>query len=235
MRTATDRPEVGLRTLLRQPAIRHHATEPPPTLPPYTGSALDPSRRWRWKGSVVQRELQQAFDDVLALSLDELVIRDPARSCAPPTAERWRLPRGDIEALWRWGVPIFAPPEEGLVQLVGAVQEEADPALVERGQTAYRLGRYWLRTIGAAQDSGIVIGIPDAVNRDVSFINGSVAAFVEVAWRWYGVAPFLFGMEEDQAQLDANLYRFSEYVHALDPITATDDRFRWWDDLIEDW
>jgi len=182
-------------------------------------------------------ELQGSFEACLDSDLAQLMetsVPAPA-SKAPPEVEQWDLPDSDIHALRQWGVPIFETGGDPTgIQLQGDVQRGNVPLLNERDLHAYLLGRYWRRRIGAIVHHGTVIGLPDDTSLNVSYLNSSVSAFIEISWRWKAAKDVLHATD-DIEQLYGNLHRFQEFVHGLDPLVGTDPRYSWWDGILEGW
>src|SRR6267154_301625 len=100
--------------------------------------------------------------------------------------------------------------------------------------SAYSIGHFWRRRIGTVVGTGEVIGVPFDETLNISNINSSTIAFVEIVWRWYAVRKVLSDLE-DYDQLYDNIGRFLDLVHRLDPATEADVRYSWWSGLIEGW
>ena len=80
----------------------------------------------------------------------------------------------------------------------------------------------------------MVIGVPDDTTLDLSFLNSSVKAFLEIAWRW-GAAREVLVAFDDYERLYENLGRFQDLVHRLDPMVGSTAGYAWWDGIIEGW
>jgi hypothetical protein len=126
--------------------------------------------------------------------------------------DRWDLPPDDRAALRRWGLPkshlnLPEPQDQAEPTLVPNIAGPAERALLAPDQRLYRLG-WWgtddrSPTIGAVAGDGRVLVLlpapltvadlnralrpyyPDFHEPAVTFVNSSVARYVEVAWRWY--------------------------------------------------
>ena len=179
-------------------------------------------------------ELQQAFERCLSDPLDQIAGRCGPGATASRVVDAWNLPASDRQALISVGVPIFEDATQSPIQLAGEIQSAELPSLTERGYLAYRIGRYWRREIGVLEQSGTVVGFPDDAELDVSFLNSSLAAFLEIAWRWNCARKVLLATE-DYEQLYENLGRFQDYVHSLDPIVSSDPKYAWWNGIVEGW
>lgn len=128
--------------------------------------------------------------------------------------EQFRLPGSDRSALQTWGLPdgpLPRPtPQAGArPTLVPNVAGEPERRLIAADQELYLLGVYGADfdadlaiRVGAVAGAGQVMGMrarpmttdeiaeqphayhPDLYHAAVCYFNASVAAFVEVAWRW---------------------------------------------------
>jgi hypothetical protein len=69
------------------------------------------------------------------------------------------------------------------------------------------------------------------------WLNGSVTAFIDIAWRYTLARPILLQWEEagEGEQLVTGLERVMEYARSADRMVAQDERFRWWNELDVDW
>lgn len=180
-------------------------------------------------------EVQQEFDDIMDASLDDLVSRHSTRSVAPAVAASWNLPTSGIVALRKTGIAFYEPQADTVsVQLRGDIQGGHDPILQVERMSAYRLGFYWRRTIGAAVGSGIVVAIPNDPSLQMGYINSSIDAFVEISWRWGCIRKVLLKCHGAE-QLFANLATFQEYVHSVDRAIHDDPMYRWWNGIVEGW
>jgi hypothetical protein len=183
--------------------------------------------------------LQESFDRVLGASLDELVETERSLAVeAPEVASSWEIPLGDRDALRRWGLPIMARSEKS-VHFKPDAQESLHPELAWDDITAYRLGSYHYRDIGVTQGSGIVVGIPQDRPYPYPFVwlNGSVTAFIDIAWRWTLAIPILMQVEaaDEGEELVDNLDRIVDYARLVYRMVANDERFRWWNELYNAW
>ena len=133
----------------------------------------------------------------------------------------WRLPESDRSALRTWGLPEGpllhpTPQAESQPVLVPNIASESERRLLSADRRLYLLGTYGADfdpslsiRVGAVADTGQVIGIrarpvttddiaeqlrayhPNLYHPAVCYFNGSVAAFVEVAWRWRAAVELL--------------------------------------------
>lgn len=210
---------------------------------------------------LLDRDPRKAFEASLAADLDLLACPTAPASRLEPQAA-WAIPAADLTALRRWGVPIVPDPRpQQRVQLAGEVQNEADPRILTgSGERAYLLGTYWRMRVGAVEKVGTVIGVrtdEDAASfgNSVVYINSSVAAFIEIAWRWAYASSALRNLSaHDYDYLYDGLDEFRALVHRLDPATdpestasgsgevgsepgaaPPDHKFPFWDGIIEGW
>ncbi|MDG4866126.1 SUKH-4 family immunity protein, partial [Streptomyces sp. T-3] len=146
-------------------------------------------------------------------------------------------PADAVGALTRWGVPVLPAGPSGSSTIAGDVQQEPEPQLVARGITAYRLGSYFGRPIGASPGGGTVYGLPEEEHFSVPLINTSVPAFVEIAWRLHFTTQALIPLDEaeEYEQLERNLQRFCDWIHELDPGCKPQGRASWWDGIAGSW
>jgi hypothetical protein len=184
----------------------------------------------------VDDELQREFMLCLTRPLDDVVgALDIPASRAPRTADRWSLPPADRQALQRWGVPVDETRAgRAAVRLAGAVQAGDAPEVNDDDTVAYLLGTYWRRRLGAVVGSGRVVGVAADAPRRVSPVNSSVAAFVDVAWRWAAARRVLAAIEEhgDYRQYYDDLAMFRDHVHAVDAAVRDDPAYEWWDGIL---
>lgn len=183
--------------------------------------------------------VQQEFERCLVADLDTLITAEHPSSKVGAGGRSWNLPSGDQRALAIWGIPIFGPDSASVqVQLQGDVQAGAEPEFHGQGIDAYRLGTYWERDVVAVSGDGAVLGVWTRFEPFVAFINSSVAAFVEISWRWLFVRQALMRLgetDEDYLQAYASLDRFKQLIHSVDPAVASDQRFEWWNGICSSW
>src|SRR5258708_37944858 len=123
------------------------------------------------------------------------------------------------------------------------MQEAVSSELVWEELAAYRLGSYHFRHVGAVRGSGVVVGVPQDRPYPNSFVysfvwlNGSVTAFIDIAWRVTLALPILLQWEEanEVGQLGTGLERVIEYARSCDRMVAEDERFRSWNELQSSW
>lgn len=112
------------------------------------------------------------------------------------------------------------------------------------GQPCYRLGFHWWRTLVAVRSSGEVWALAPlrptgplpglVVGAAPVRVNSSVAAFVDLAWRWHRMFPILVALGgRDGFFTAAEL--FLARLPELDASLRDDERFPWWRDLILNW
>ncbi|MBO1336297.1 SUKH-4 family immunity protein [Streptomyces sp. VRA16 Mangrove soil] len=182
----------------------------------------------------MDRDLQEKFDDSIRLPLCDLMGPEFQASRISQDAS-WGLPARDEKCLRRYGVPVTeAGGGPNGVQLVGDVQTGVDPEMEWSTGAAYRLGRYWKRTVGTLE-SGVVVAVFTGEGERVSYVNSTVCAFVETAWRWSYAKTALSGMTGDPDQLYDDLARFFELACAIDPEVGEETRFRWWAGIVAGW
>lgn len=150
-----------------------------------------------------------------------LLIDPRAQVRATAVAEQWDLPEPDLLALQRFGLPqgpMLRPSPQAQAQpvLTPNVAGERERRLTSPDQQLYLLGIYGSDSIedltirvGAAAGNGRVLGIrrrpatiddihpqlrsvyPHYHHPAVCYFNSSVAAFVEVSWRWRAAVELL--------------------------------------------
>lgn len=184
-------------------------------------------------------DLQESFDRVLGASLDELVAAHSSVAApAPEVARSWDIPPGDRDSLRRWGLPVMSTNPKS-VAFKPDMQDALSPELVWEELAVYRLGSYHYRHVGAVRGSGIVVGIPQDRPYPYGYVwlNGSVTAFTDIAWRFTLALPILLQWEEanEVEQLGTGLDRVIEYARSADRMVAEDERFRWWNELQSSW
>jgi hypothetical protein len=188
--------------------------------------------------------------------------------------DEWRLPEADREALRSWGLPTGpllspGPQSEAQPVLVPNIAGESERRLLSADQRLYLLGVYGSDydpelsiRVGAVAGTGQVMGIrgrpltvddiavplrpyhPNLYHPAVHYFNQSVAAFVEVAWRWRAAvarlnahpeprydAP-LEAHEEHQAEIERSCTAFFTRMSRLDSTLA--DNSLWISAITED-
>ncbi len=181
-------------------------------------------------------EAQRAFEASLASDLRALAVPAVTASRGTQATSSWDLPHEDKMAILRLGIPTYEPDATSAgVQLSGSVQYGIPPEIDEDGIRAYALGRYWRRRLGAVVHDGIVVGVPDDRSLKVSYVNSSVSAFIEIAWRWHYARKALLAITDDHERLYGNLARFEEFAHRRDNALSNDPRYAWWNGIIEGW
>jgi hypothetical protein len=139
---------------------------------------------------------------------------EPAVQIQVGAVNEWRLPEPDRRALHTYGLPdgpMLRPRPQEVPEpvLVPNVAGERERRLIAPNQRLYLLGvcgtdhdpELTIR-VGAVAETGQVLGIrarpvttadihiqlrevyPDLYHPSVCYFNASIAAFVEVAWRW---------------------------------------------------
>ncbi|WP_433193520.1 hypothetical protein ACQP1G_32765 [Nocardia sp. CA-107356] len=157
----------------------------------------------------------------LRAPVDSLVTDDRVRM--PDSVSMWDLPQSDRAALRGWGMPsdmAMAPdPQLGVEpELTPTITSRYERRLLSADRRLYRLGR-WGRhrlapAIGALAGDGMVFGLsdaplttadlpqvmqaeyPDLDNPAVTYLNSSVARFLEVAWRWRAASRIMCELVE---------------------------------------
>lgn len=181
-------------------------------------------------------QAQQAFEESLVGDLRTLAASAVTASRGTQATLSWDLPHEDKMAIIYSGIPVYEPDAGAAsVQLAGGVQHGIPPEIDEDDMTAYALGRYWRRRLGAVVHDGTVVGIPADRSLKLSYINSSVSAFIEIAWRWYYARQALLAINDDYEQLYDNLARFQEFTHRRDNALRNDPKYAWWNGVIEGW
>ncbi|HEX5145239.1 MAG TPA: SUKH-4 family immunity protein [Mycobacterium sp.] len=133
----------------------------------------------------------------------------------------WDLPESDRQVLRAHGLPGGpllhpSPQADARPALMPNVAGELERRLISADQRLYRLGSYgtdlvaeFTIHVGAVAGTGQVLGIrrspvttedfaeplrpyyPDLYHPAVHYFNASVAAFVEIAWRWHAAVELL--------------------------------------------
>jgi len=175
--------------------------------------------------------------------LDQVVEAADAAHGVPSVVANWRLSDRDREALLRYGVPINRGDTRG-AQLVGDVQSELDPTVLVGDRPGYRLGSHWWRKLAALAGSGKVVAIaPDesedplgklAVGTPPTYVNSSVARFVDVAWRWNYLMPLFRAADYSNAFYEGT-EEFLDALPTLDPALAEEEEYPWWRNLVLGW
>jgi SUKH-4 immunity protein len=190
-----------------------------------------------------QDDLIRAMRRCFTAELDQVVEAADAGHGPPMVVASWSLSDRDREALLRYGVPINRGDSRG-VQLVGDVQSELDPTVVVGDRRGYRLGSHWWRRLAALAGSGeVVAAVPDdsddplgklAVGASPTYVNSSVARFVDIAWRWHCLAPLFHAADYGSAFYEGT-EEFLEVLPALDPALAEEEEYPWWRSLVLGW
>ncbi|WP_143175796.1 SUKH-4 family immunity protein [Cryptosporangium aurantiacum] len=178
--------------------------------------------------------------------------------------EHWHLPEPDRSALRQWGLPdgpLLRPTLQPASRptLKPTVAGEPERRLISADAQLYLLGVYGADfnpdltiRVGAIAGTGRVMGIrarplttddvheqlrphhPDLYRPAVCYFNASVAAFVEVAWRWYAAVELLRANpapdytepfeahEQHHAEVERSCATFLARMTSLDP--TLDDR-----------
>ncbi|MFE9404010.1 SUKH-4 family immunity protein [Streptomyces sp. NPDC006530] len=173
-------------------------------------------------------EHHEAVARALSQPLDLLVAAEHQAAAASGNVSAWQLPSADKTVLARWGLPLI---EE--CRLIPNIQEGMSPEMNVRGRQFYTLGLFADHEIGALVKIGEVRGIPLNQALPESFINSSVAQFVETSWRWYWVWKEVNALRFDIAQYDI-LDSFLDFATKLDPPVGTAETSLW-RGLIESW
>lgn len=171
---------------------------------------------------------RQRLRQVLLLPLDRLIVTSDQVLPRPEQMEEWSLPPGDRAALSRWGLPVVDD-----CQLCGGFQPGTDPAMMVGGRQLYSLGLLAGLEVGADTATGAVWGISGAPGVPDSFVNSSVANFVEAAWRWYGAWPEIKQLRHSIEQFGL-LDDFLAFVVELDAACEKAD-VSFWREYVESW
>lgn len=159
----------------------------------------------------------------------------------------WNLPERDRAALRAWGMPsdmpMAADPQLGVEpELTPTIASDQERRLLTADRRLYRLGR-WGRhplapMIGALAGDGTVFGLkeaplttadlppvmqdryPDLYNPAVTYLNSSVAQFLEVAWRWRAASRILREVTETEPPFPGTRVALTERGEDADAIHA---------------
>ncbi|MFG2691703.1 SUKH-4 family immunity protein [Streptomyces sp. NPDC048405] len=171
---------------------------------------------------------RQVVADVLARPLDGLVVADDQVINSSTDVERWNLARSELQALTRYGLPVI---EE--CDIIPNIQQGILPELDAQGRNFYLLGLFADHEIGVLAGEGEVWGIPLDRTLPDSFINSSVARFVETSWRWYWVWKEVKALRYDIEQYDL-LEDFLDFAVRTDArVDSVEPSL--WKGLIQSW
>lgn len=190
--------------------------------------------------------------------------------------DQWRLPESDRSALRTWGLPEGpllhpTPQAESEPVLIPNIASGSERRLLSADQRLYLLGTYGAEfdpstaiRAGAVADAGQVMGIrarpvttadiaeqlrayhPNLYQPAVCYFNGSVAAFVELAWRWHAAVELLRAHPEPQhtapleeheqhyADVERSCAMFLDRMTLLDPSLGDSDLSSVWVETITD-
>lgn len=183
-----------------------------------------------------EQGLAARFDQCLTGSVEDLLGELPRVVLGD---RGWTLPAADLGALRDWGIPSMrqADPEEA-VQLVADLQDADEPAVALGERRGYRLGAYWRLTLAAVAGTGEVVGLRADAQAPFG-INTTTRAFAELAWRWgvgsvYLRALVTRGMSSGDVLFD-RLEAFQELCRRVDPGSANDPAYGFWDDIVNGW
>jgi hypothetical protein len=166
----------------------------------------------------------------LALAVPELTAGRQRAVVPPAVLSGWDLPGPDLEALSRWGVP-----DDEDSYLVADPQEQASPALRVGGRDLYRLGTFRDDVIGCLPGTGAVRAAVSAPPEPDWYVNASVAAFLETAWRWVHVNAVIIEIEEEGDEMEVYdvLDGFRAFAVRLDP--GVESTYSVWRFLVDEW
>jgi hypothetical protein len=204
------------------------------------------------------------------------LIEPRAQVQAGAIIDRWRLPESNRSALRKCGLPdgpLLRPaPQTGSEPLlVPNVAGERERRLLTADQRLYLLGVYGADfdsslsiRVGAVSGTGQVMGIrdrpmttadvavplrahyPDLYHPAVCYFNSSVAAFVEVAWRWRAAVELLRANraphytapleehERHRQETERSCEMFPARVTAIDSTVGDTDLDSLWVETITD-
>ncbi|SEC15552.1 SUKH-4 immunity protein [Amycolatopsis tolypomycina] len=135
---------------------------------------------------------------------------------------------GDRAALTRWGLPVVDE-----CRMCGDVQVGTAPAITAGGRPLYGLGLLAGLEVGAEPATGAVWGVSGMSEVPDSFVNSSVANFVESAWRWYWAWQEIKPLRHSIEQYDL-LDDFLAFVVRLDVATEQAE-ISFWREYVESW
>ncbi|XVU22812.1 SUKH-4 family immunity protein [Actinoplanes sp. CA-054009] len=176
-----------------------------------------------------------------------------------PMADRWDLPERDRSVLRAYGLPrgplmVPGPQEAAEPLLVPNVAGEQEARLIEAGQRLYLLGTYGADfdadstiRVGVVAGGGAVLGVrrrptttadlhpqlrpyhPDLYQPAVRYFNASLAAFVEMAWRWLAAVKVIRAHDIEEDDLDEAC---SAFLAEIDPALADERLNSLWVEAI---
>ncbi|WP_340377141.1 SUKH-4 family immunity protein [Streptomyces sp. SS7] len=189
------------------------------------GSAA-PDGRQHWLAYKVRVDAvmsghREALADFLSRPLSLLIVDDDQIVAHNGDIGSWNLAEVDKHSLMRWGIPLI---EE--CRLIPNFQEGSSPELERRSQSFYGLGLFAGQEIGALVDVGEVWAFPPDEELPNSFVNSSVAHFVETSWRWYWTWKEVQALRFDIEQYDL-LDDFLEFAIRLDPRVGSAEQSIW--------
>ena len=175
---------------------------------------------------------------ILEADIDELVDLSVASMGDAKFVSKWLIADEDKVALVSRGISIEVDRYD--VQLRGSIQTSTDPEVNISGMQGYRIGYQRRWTLAATSPNSNVQAVTTRIASDgssdvrVARINSSVAAFVDLSWRWHAMRPALLEDSYSDAFWEAAelfLARLPEFDEAL----ADEDRYSWWRGLILGW
>ncbi|MFI0445577.1 SUKH-4 family immunity protein [Actinomadura sp. 6N118] len=204
------------------------------------------------------------------------LIQPPVQVRAGSVTDQWLLPESDRLALQTWGLPegpLLRPTPQAEPQptLAPNIAGDLERRLPSADQRLYLLGVYGAYfdpstaiRVGAVAGTGQVMGIrerpvttadiheqlrpyhPGLYHPAVCYFNSSVAAFVEVAWRWRAAVevirahpgpPPTAPLEEHEqhaAELERSCADFLARMTVLDPTLGDSEAGSLWVETITD-
>lgn len=175
-----------------------------------------------------------AVERVLDADLHDLT-RAGGLPVLPALPDRWRLSDESRRALASHGLPPAR--EDGLLGVVGAFQDSAEPVPGPDGTAVYVLARYGTATIVAVEGHGRVFALPGQreVRPDLavshpsgigpSFVNSSADRLVECAWRWHWILPLLAEEQRRAGEAEVRASR-GGLPQTVDPYAGYDELCR---------
>jgi hypothetical protein len=188
---------------------------------------------------VSNAELVKDVRRILAATLDEIVELPVASVGDPRVVNQWLMRDECKAALVAYGVSIERDHHDD-VQLRGSVQESMEPEIPVSGAYGYRLGHHFGWTLAAMPPVGEVWAVDSSpstgqlADNEIIRVNSSVAAFVDLSWRWHALRPALLRLSDSDEFFEAAEI-FLACLPEIDGALADEERYPWWRSLILGW
>ena len=162
--------------------------------------------------------------DYLHRPISELIVPE-AQVLVPAEAVReWLVDPAGLRAYTTWGLPTV-----GTGQLVPDPQPARHPG-GHNGEDAYKLATEWAQPIGVLAGSGHLVRLDET---HPLFVNSTLEAFVEAAWRYLWLIREEGGHADDEnfELLDV----FLDRMRQIDPEIGSDPDSSFWPSVVEHW